>query len=475
MGSEVIMTNHVSARDPDEDSSFKFALKGDGSHLFRIDQITGRVFFNGNTSHLLDREEKPIYHLRIAAGEGSKLHLFHSFSFHLEFFKDSSPHSFLTEKKSSNATLTIVVEDKNDNPPSFAQMVILPDQAIRVSKDDSTEPSATKLASSSIDQRSPLLYVPENVTVGSPIIRLVARDPDEGKNAEITYSILSEVSGQVASKSKPKSGAPVKRYFVMDSRSGEISVAGALPAETDIVLDMIARDGGGLADNVTVRVRVFDVNDHAPVFKQSRYSFDVPEGTFKRMEIGRIEAVDADYGDNANVTYELFSTSSEPNVKFEISRYRGGFFITGILDRETRDLYNFKVVAKDNGTVKMSSSVDVEIHVQDVNDNPPAFFGYQEINKMSNFLVDAPKKESKHQRVPIYFASVPENSQLGTIVTKVYANDSDFVGTGNGVILYDIPYARGQAQHFAIDSKDGLITTIGNLDYESQVTKLTYF
>lgn len=144
--------------------------------------------------------------------------------------------------------------------------------------------------------------------------------------------------------------------------------------------------------------------------------------------------------------------------------------MTGILDRETRDLYNFKVIAKDNGTVRLSSTVDVEVHVMDVNDNPPRFYGHQEIGKLQNSLIDPHKKETKHLLVPIYYASVPENSHVGTVVTRVYANDSDFVGNGNGVVLYDLPHIRGQIQHFTIDNKEGVITTIGSLDYETQVS-----
>ncbi|XP_058809929.1 cadherin-89D [Phymastichus coffea] len=441
-GAEVLMTNHISARDPDESANFTFNLKGEGSHLFRIDQPTGRLFFIGNSSDLLDREEKPLYNLAIVAGEGNK--------------------------KSSNVSLSVRVTDENDNPPSFTQMVILPDQGIRVSKDDlSNVPAPTKLASGGIDHRSPLLYVPENVTIGAPIVRLLARDPDEARNSEITYGIMSEMGSRTFFDTKSKSSATVKRYFVMDSRSGEISVAGTLPAETDIVLEIVASDSGGLTDNVTIRIRVFDVNDHAPVFKQDWYSFDVPEGTFKRFEIGRVEAVDADYGDNANVTYEIMPGSLDKSAKFEIARYRGSLLVTGSLDRETRGLYNFKVVARDNGTVRMSSSAEVEIHVQDVNDNPPTFYGYQELGKLPSSLVDVHRKDAKQRLVPIYYASLPENSQMGTSVIKIHANDSDFSGNGNGVILYDLPHVRGHMQYFAIDSKEGLVTTIGNLDYET--------
>lgn len=230
---------------------------------------------------------------------------------------------FLTEKKSSNVSLTIHVDDENDNPPSFVQMVILPDQGIRVSKDETDkDPAPTQLTSASnSDYRSPLLYVPENVTIGVPIIRLVARDPDDGRNSEITYNILSEIGGRTSFDSQTKVSSVVKRYFVMDSRSGEIAVAGALPAESDIVLEVAARDHGGLMDNVTIRVQVVDVNDHAPVFKQSWYSFDVPEGNFKRFELGRIEATDADHGENANITYELVPSNLDKSVKFDISRY----------------------------------------------------------------------------------------------------------------------------------------------------------
>lgn len=223
----------------------------------------------------------------------------------------------------SNISLTIHVDDENDNPPSFVQMIILPDQNIRVSRDETDkDPAPTQLTSAAkSDYRSPLLYVPENVTIGVPIIRLVASDLDDGRNAEITYNILSEIGGRTSFDGRTKSSSVVKRYFVMDSRSGEISVAGALPTETDIMLEVAARDYGGLMDNVTIRVHIFDVNDHAPVFKQSWYSFDVPEGNFKRFEIGKLEATDADFGDNANITYELVPTNFDESIKFEISRY----------------------------------------------------------------------------------------------------------------------------------------------------------
>ena len=46
-----------------------------------------------------------------------------------------------------------------------------------------------------------------------------------------------------------------------------------LPPETTHLLNVTARDGGGLYSFTTVTIRVHDVNDHAPVFRQRHYRF----------------------------------------------------------------------------------------------------------------------------------------------------------------------------------------------------------
>jgi hypothetical protein len=50
-------------------------------------------------------------------------------------------------------------------------------------------------------------------------------------------------------------------------------------------------------------------------------------------------------------------------------------------------------------------------------------------------------------------------------VLQVYANDTDYTGNGNGLLLYSI--AGPPRREFHIDSKDGTITTLTSLDYES--------
>ncbi|XP_076758983.1 cadherin 89D [Xylocopa sonorina] len=446
-GTKVNLSIPIAATDKDEgvNQNFAFSLHGEGSELFRIHPTTGVVYFEGIDDRTLDREAKANYSFTIVAKDSGGL--------------------------TSEAGLRVTVVDVNDNPPSFIRMIVLPDQGVRVSNEpdidapferndvlDMTEPAGGSEASSS--RRSPLLLVPENATIGGPIIRLLAEDRDEGTNAAITYSL----GGETTSGDEAKSRRVTTRYFHLDPRSAEISVARALPTEKNIRLFVVAKDSGDLADNITIRIHVADVNDHAPIFDKSWYTFDVPEGVYAGYTLGTVRAVDSDYGINANVTYELvsgnenFEDPMNASTTFDVAPYEGIIRVSGTLDRESVASHRLLVMARDNGVPRLSSMVEIEVNVMDVNDNPPVFHDYDEV-----------EKNDKGDLVPVYHASIFENSPVGSQVTRVYANDSDFAGNGNGLILFDLSHqVQPEKQYFAIDSKEGIITTINNLDYETQ-------
>ncbi|XP_076395482.1 cadherin 89D isoform X3 [Megachile rotundata] len=447
-GTKVNLSNPIAATDKDEgvNQNFVFSLYGEGSELFRIHPTTGLVYFEGIDDRTLDREARSSYNFTIVAKDNGGL--------------------------SSESRLTITVTDVNDNPPSFIRMIVLPDQGVRVSNEpdiespqferndvlDMIEPATGSGLPSS--RRSPLLLVPENATIGAPIIRLLAEDKDEGGNAAITYSLGNETtSGEDVRRRFDKTN---RRYFHLDPRSAEISVARGLPAESNIRLLVMAKDPGGLADNITIRIHVEDVNDHPPIFDKSWYTFDVPEGTYAGYTLGTVQAVDSDFGANANVSYELIPGNEdlEDGRSFEIAPYQGTIRVSGVLDRETAPTHRLLVMARDSGMPQLTSTVEVEVNVLDVNDNAPMFFGYEEVEKDEN-----------GDQLPVYLASVFENSPVGSQVIKVHANDTDFAGNGNGLILFDLSHqGHPEKQYFAIDSKEGTITTIGTLDYEVQKT-----
>ncbi|KAK9881182.1 hypothetical protein WA026_014530 [Henosepilachna vigintioctopunctata] len=314
---------------------------------------------------------------------------------------------------------------------------------------------------------SPLITIPEDVNIGSAVIKLVAQDADAGENAIIKFEIVSEI---FLPNEKFTETLHIMQYFVIHPVTGEISIAKTLPPESEVRLNISATDKGGLKDYILMRLLIKDVNNHPPIFRKSWYSFDTPESTYHNRVLGVIEAMDGDFGSNANVSFRISEKDDTPDLPFSISPFKGILSITGILDRETKDKYQFSVVAKDNpkNGNSLSSSVKVEVNILDVNDNPPVFYGYDDVQQ--NVRRTTFDNSAFQEKIPIYYATVAENSPIGTPVTRVFANDSDFTGNGNGLLLFDISFKNTETHLFSIDSKQGIVTTLGQLDYETERT-----
>lgn len=381
--------------------------------------------------------------------------------------------------------LVIHIDDVNDNPPRFWQMVVLHDQDVEIT-DPAVSDIQKQYINASVDTTNlhhiqsvitmnftehrhvpPLVSILENTPVGTPILRVLAGDRDAGINATVTYKLMAEIH-------VPVLGPSAKNFFTVHSQNAEVLIARTLVPETDFFLNITATDGGGLMDNITVRIHVKDVNDHAPVFRKSWYNFDLEEGFHSGRILGSVQATDADYGNNAKIIYSILQNEHDDAsvFPFRISESDGILTVTGEIDREIRDSYTFQVTAQDSGPVNNQhhSMVDVEIHILDVNDNAPSFYDYDQVIEIPS-QPEGYNTEHFHYSVstPVYYTSVLENSSPGTIVTKLSANDSDFAGNGNGLLLFNIPYPNQNGGNtFAIDSKDGTVMTIGKLDYETQ-------
>ena len=91
---------------------------------------------------------------------------------------------------------------------------------------------------------------------------------------------------------------------------------------------MEARDSGSppRSSTCTIHVTVLDENDNDPVFHQSSYNSAIYEDIGVGVSVLRVEATDADIGDNGNVTYYINNTD---NGNFEIERDTGDIFTSG--------------------------------------------------------------------------------------------------------------------------------------------------
>lgn len=458
-GTEVSLNYPIQVNDADvgPNGQLTVTIFGDGSEMFRLDKHSGKVYYASGDKPV-DRERRNIFSLRLSAKDRGGLH--------------------------DEASLTIHVDDENDNAPAFVQVHILPDKGITVLQYDETgnkhgvfertknssvyELSKTHIKSrGKIVKKTPIISIPENISVGTPLLVLIAEDKDLGENATPTYEMISETYIPNERSVEP---FHVTHYFMVHPTLGEISVAKTLPPESEFRLNVSVTDKGGLRDYILVRILVKDVNDHPPIFEKSWYNFNTEESSYIRKVLGKVEALDSDFGQNANVSYAILHNESDV-IPFTISKFTGVLSVEGELDREIRDKYNFVVQARDNprNEQSLSSTVSVEVNVLDINDNPPTFYGYDDIMQVQNKTV-AGQRISYTSSLPVYYATVAENAPIGTPITKVFANDTDFSGNGNGLILFDIPHKKSTNNLFTVDSKDGIVTTIGKLDYETQPT-----
>ncbi|XP_046805306.1 cadherin-89D isoform X2 [Lucilia cuprina] len=313
--------------------------------------------------------------------------------------------------------------------------------------------------------KCPLFAVYEDTPVLTKILQVTATDEDFGRNAQIRYEVTAEHVDRLTQVQISNKHLNIK-YFAIDKLTGDVLVNYPLIANVEIMLNITASDIDNLQDTTCLRFVVIDVNNHAPVFKKSWYSFDTQEGDYKDSVLGQVVAVDLDFGENSNISYSL----SETDLPFRIKPVSGVIKIISSLDREIRDKYTFQVIATDNAEplYRLSTYVEVEVNVLDLNDNKPEFIGYDDVTKAELYIPDVADRTMK---VPLYKAFLDRNTKPGMFVKQVNAIDKDYIGNGNGLVLYSLLHQEGHGVPvFHIDSREGSITTISNFkgynDYE---------
>ncbi|XP_033985117.1 protocadherin Fat 1a isoform X1 [Trematomus bernacchii] len=218
----------------------------------------------------------------------------------------------------------------------------------------------------------------------------------------------------------------------------KVSVRKSLDREEkdNYLLNITASDGIFTAKAV-VEVKVLDANDNSPVCEKSLYSESVREDSPAGRLILQVSATDADIRSNAQISYDLQGVGSE---LFNIDSDTGELKTLQPLDREEQVEHRFRVRAVDGGG--RYCEADIHITVDDVNDNTPQFSS------------------------ETYTITVFENTETGTFVAKLLANDIDT--DLNSDILYSlVDSAEG---FFSIDEHTGVMSLERPLDREVQST-----
>uniref|UniRef100_A0A3Q2YBQ3 Protocadherin-16 n=1 Tax=Hippocampus comes TaxID=109280 RepID=A0A3Q2YBQ3_HIPCM len=362
--------------------SYTLYLDGDSQGTFGIHCYGGGV----SLTKALDYEERTWYTLTIRSSD--------------------SEHQ-------SEANLTVLVEDVNDNAPVFTQDLYQ-------------------------------VTVSEHLPEGSALITVTATDWDSGDNGKITYRVTSSTRG----------------VFSIDPSNGTLFVnqKTELDFENPSILVVVeARDQGtpSLSSVATIQVQVSDINDNAPVFVQSEYRASVSEDELPGSTVLSLEAADGDLSrDNSGFDFAIASGNSgnafqiESSVRFLEGRgfqTVGSLILVEELDFESVSTYNLTVVVSDRGIPQRSSCVPILISVTDVNDNPPAFTRGE------------------------YSVVLSESAAAGTEVLHLSASDPD--SAPNGEVQYSIS-SGDKSGLFQVDRWTGALKLQRPLGSESQLSHM---
>ncbi len=140
---------------------------------------------------------------------------------------------------------------------------------------------------------------------------------------------------------------------------------------TQIVLTVVAMDIGGLEATATVILNIEDRNEFSPEFNQLQYNLSVSEDFSTGNVFYTFLTTDADGGSIFGAVQRFIINSDNP-IPISINS-NGSMYLTRKIDYESGDvMFQFSLTAVDNGGLR-SNSVSVTVHVIDEEDSPPVF------------------------------------------------------------------------------------------------------
>ena len=364
------------------------------------------------------------------------------------------------------AMKTIVYYNSNENPDTTLRRVIMHVFDDKGTSSNSAEALITVIAVNDppeiqpaglfpfavtfVEEKGPVVILPTGVSAydaDSPGIAtvfvqvtgvedgvsevLIASDPAVRATTTNTARSISGLSVQYTfSPSLPLSSAS-KFLQGLHYNNLALEPSSLLPRQVQVSMS----DGLVMSRLQQSTITVVPVNDHLPMFTRTVFTgLAVDENARVGHSVVQVSASD---GDGDNVVYSINSS-----VPFQVSS-TGIVSVSGPLDRETTTQYSFFVHATEMASPSRQAVTPafIDIAILDINDNFPRF-------------------------VPaLSTVNVSEASPVGTLVTLVFAQDTD--NGSNGTLLYSILSGNDNAS-FEIDPATGAVRVSNGLDRETR-------
>lgn len=270
--------------------------------------------------------------------------------------------------------------------------------------------------------------------IGTPIIQLIDFLP----NSNWDFQFLSSSS--------------MKSYFLLDSLKGTISIKRYLDREElcqlkfcscfeqcllELQLNAISNTSTQI---FSLPILIIDENDNSCYFPQEAFVINLMENLPMNTRISLPLAYDLDLPPNNVQSYALPEMNSS---RFYLENSSiPSLIILEKFDREYRDNYSIKFCAYEGNQQRHSCCTYLIFNIIDVNDNSPRFSRLPSIVELS------------------------ESTPIGTEIIQI--NATDFDQGLNGQIRYSFSRLTSYDQYFHLDSINGSIRLLQNLDYEKQ-------
>uniref|UniRef100_A0A3P9L1I8 Protocadherin 1 gamma 32 n=1 Tax=Oryzias latipes TaxID=8090 RepID=A0A3P9L1I8_ORYLA len=273
--------------------------------------------------------------------------------------------------------------------------------------------------------------IPENAKLSTVVTMIHVEDLDSGNNGKVQCLMNENIPFLLKS--------TINNFYSLQTDS-------ELDRETasGYNITVTCSDEGvpSLSSSVTLTLQISDVNDNAPVFERSSYEAYIVENNTPGVSIFTVKATDADWKQNARVSYILedSSVNGVPVSSYvSVSADSGVIHAVRSFDYEQIKDFRFCVKAQDGGSPPLSSNVTVKIQIQDQNDNPPQVL--YPVQTAGSVVAEM----------------VPRSADVGYLVTKVVAVDVD--SGQNAWLSYKLQKATDRAL-FEVGSQNGEIRTV---------------
>ncbi|XP_039976452.1 protocadherin beta-16-like [Xiphias gladius] len=284
----------------------------------------------------------------------------------------------------------------------------------------------------------------ESILEDSPATTVIAmlsvNDPDSESNGKVDCNIDGNIPFKIQT--------TLNGFYTLVT---EVALDREAASHYNITVTCSDEGVPSLSSSVTLTLQISDVNDNAPVFERSSYEAYIVENNTPGLSVFTVKARDADWNQNARVSYILedSSVNGVPVSSYvSVSADSGVIHAVRSFDYEQIKDFHFRVKAQDGGSPPLSSNVTVKILIQDQNDNPPQVL--YPVQTGGSLVAEM----------------VPRSADVGYLVTKVVAVDVD--SGQNAWLSYKLQKATDRAL-FEVGLQNGEIRTIRQVNDKDAV------